>query len=553
MQTEPIQVLIEAIDGNTAALAEIQTKLGGIKTTTGEMATQQASLGQQFKASWTEINSAIGVAKQAYQLLKGAVDATVGTFVAYADQVRTISQVTGQSSVEVSRMIQVTDDYKIKTESLNMVMKKMATEGMPLSIDALARLSDEYLKLAPGVERQIFLTENFGRGGADFAEIMLAGGDAIRTQSEAISDNLILTEEAVQKARDYEIAQDDLKDSVEGLKIAIGQELTPVITAGAQSMTAAMTANQLYNQAMALGIDVGRNMGTGMVAVNGILVDQTELLRLVTEAESANTAEITISGPLYAQWLQNLQNVNTDLEVQTALLLDETGWETMYTAAQNATEQTKISFDWLGQQLTTQMGAMSLQGGELWQALLIATGEISPTAVAAFLQVQRDFATLKALLAMGLSIDVIVNWYTGQTGGTTPPYIPPVVPPIVGGGGGGGGDWIRVGPNTTPGMIGGWWMNTVTGNYEERALGGGFNGWVMVGDAPGGRITPYTEWVYGSGTVYNQAQMAGKSAPPMAAGGQIPPMPTESSEIYLSQPSIRDLDEALYYKLAAVL
>jgi hypothetical protein len=50
------------------------------------------------------------------------------------------------------------------------------------------------------------------------------------------------------------------------------------------SMTDGATANQLYNQAMALGIDVGRNMGTGMIVVNGVLVDQAELARLVAEA-----------------------------------------------------------------------------------------------------------------------------------------------------------------------------------------------------------------------------------------------------------------------------
>jgi len=58
-----------------------------------------------------------------------------------------------------------------------------------------------------------------------------------------------------------------------------------------------------------------------------------------------------------------------------------------------------------------------------------------------------------------------------------------------------------------------------------RASGGSFSGWAMVGDAPGGIVTPYTEYVYAphGGVVYNQAQMSGKSAPPMSSGGIISP------------------------------
>ncbi len=72
--------------------------------------------------------------------------------------------------------------------------------------------------------------------------------------------------------------------------------------------------------------------------------------------------------------------------------------------------------------------------------------------------------------------------------------------------------------------------NYVTsGTPIEGQAGGGFTssgGWAMVGDAPGGGRTPYTEYVHarpgGGFDVYNQSQMAGRSAPPMASGGVIP-------------------------------
>jgi len=86
------------------------------------------------------------------------------------------------------------------------------------------------------------------------------------------------------------------------------------------------------------------------------------------------------------------------------------------------------------------------------------------------------------------------------------------------------------------------------GTHIPLATGGLFSGWAMVGDAPGGGITPYTEWVYGSGTVYNQAQMAGRSAPPMAAGGAILPAGRDQLDGVLND--VRDLLRLLPSQLA---
>jgi hypothetical protein len=65
------------------------------------------------------------------------------------------------------------------------------------------------------------------------------------------------------------------------------------------------------------------------------------------------------------------------------------------------------------------------------------------------------------------------------------------------------------------------------GGYIPPMAGGGdFKGWAMVGDAPGGKKTPYTEYVYApqGARVYNQSQIGNVQAPPMAGGGSISPI-----------------------------
>jgi hypothetical protein len=64
---------------------------------------------------------------------------------------------------------------------------------------------------------------------------------------------------------------------------------------------------------------------------------------------------------------------------------------------------------------------------------------------------------------------------------------------------------------------------TTVQSITGKAGGGSFAGWAMVGDAPGGRMTPYTEYVYAphGATVFNQAQMHGGAMPAMSGGGTI--------------------------------
>lgn len=376
---------------------------------TKELREAQEPLSQTFKKSWTEINSVIGVAKTAFQLLKGVVDGTVGTFVKYADQVRTISQVTGATAEETSRLLQVTDDYKIDAEALTTVMKKMASEGFDFTIESLAELSDQYLKLNDGVERQLFLNEKFGKQGTAFAEIMLQGGDAIRNQAAEISNYLILTEESLVEAREYEKQTDNLADAFEGLTIAVGKKAVPALTDFTKFLANAVSYDGQYRRALELGINVGENFWTGQLKINGEYATQEELVLAIIKAEkelapttddvSTSMEKAAVSTDMFgyaiaegedglqqlnkefgfiinfaSQYERNLKNVKSaekDLKQAEAELfaMSQPGWKG--TADQVQTAQDKV--DGLKEKLS-----------EAQQASLDATNEM----IAGFLQAQ---------------------------------------------------------------------------------------------------------------------------------------------------------------------
>jgi hypothetical protein len=177
-----------------------------------------------------ELESAINVAERAFRAIKNVVDTTVGAYIGLAAQVRDLTRATGVSSEEASKMIETMGDLKIPTESLTMAMRTMIQNGLNPTVETLADLSDQYLAIKDPVERAAFAMEKFGaRGGLEMTKALEMGGDELRRMNDSVGENKILSEAAVKAAREYEIAQENLADTMEGLQIQIGQFLTPVI------------------------------------------------------------------------------------------------------------------------------------------------------------------------------------------------------------------------------------------------------------------------------------------------------------------------------------
>jgi uncharacterized membrane protein YgcG len=257
METEGIEIPVEVIDKNQAVLDEIQRGLNGLKADADKLAAstealnkKQASFGEMFKHSWTEINAAIGVGKQVWQSFNQIIDATVGEFVDYANAVRTLTQINKGSAEENSRLIQTLDDYKVSIEDITTGQRKLATQDKSLTLPTLIDLAEQYKKLNTGAERQQFLTDNLGRSSAAWAEALSQDTEAIKAKYAAVSAGLILDEAALQKARDYESALDGVTDSVKAAKMSLGEDFVPVLKANADYMN--QSINLTRRQSMGL-------------------------------------------------------------------------------------------------------------------------------------------------------------------------------------------------------------------------------------------------------------------------------------------------------------
>lgn len=147
----------------------------------------------------------------------------------YNKEIRELTQVTGLGAEEISRIVQVGDDWGIGIEQIRTSLEFANKNGLSPTIDNLAKLADEYVNTADKTEFAARLQTIFGRQYADMIPLLAQGGQALRNQADAQNDSLLATDASIKASRDYEVAVDDLNDTFQGLKYTIGNEVIPVM------------------------------------------------------------------------------------------------------------------------------------------------------------------------------------------------------------------------------------------------------------------------------------------------------------------------------------
>jgi len=348
MTDNEVKIQLVAADNATKDIQKVTKSLGVIGV-------EAKNTGFKF----TELKSALSLAKQAFGTVKQVIDETVGTFVTYANQVREMTQLTGASAEQSSRMIQIADDMEVSYNSLSKSLEAAVRKGIDPSVESIAKLSDEYLALEPGLKRSEFLMKTFGRAGMDMAKIMEQGGKAIKEQNSMVDAKLILDEKAIRKAVEFTKTEDDLDDAMNGLKITIGQRLIPKVSDLLVLFTKLVTLDpaKWFNN----GADAAANFLNSFFGIKPTVEDVTKVIKeqiiptqdlADSEAElkaaldattAANTGLLGLTQSIqsendtYGKSMDELQAKEKDLRAAFDLLIKQ-GWSPQSKAVQDATK-----------------------------------------------------------------------------------------------------------------------------------------------------------------------------------------------------------------------
>lgn len=458
------------------------------------------------------------------------IAAVVGTGVAlkkafdewqkYAQEVRDVALASGTTATEASKLLQVLDDYQISAQDVTAATRAMTKEGLTPTIDTLAQLSDEYLEITDAQERNEFVIKKLGRAGLQWVNVLNQGGDAIREQSEGVSEWLILSDEQIKKAEQQRLAIDSLSDTWQGFKVQVGAAVGQLILNNqeqekvydlmrAQGKEVSATTYMTKEYADALEVVRASQENSGMDDYGMRLKEVgkiTEEVAEETEDLGSNFEELISLTENIADETKNYNSQQQELRSKQAALKKEIdglikqGWTPMNQKVKDlqaeydelGKESTELSkeHEQAMKQMQYDLIATKLASGGLTEAeydLQIQVGEtlgvfdkssanaaramnkVTQAVVDGKLRTQDLDRALKLMEEYDYNIDVVLDViasysnFNVQTGGDT------------------------VGSGDISVATGGW-------------LGGG---WSLVGDMPGGQLAPYSELISPNGYVFD--------------------------------------------------
>ena len=279
-----------------ADTTKLQSGLSAAKTSVSQFGSgldklNNSGIGQVVKGL-TGLNiSSVGVAG-AVIAAGNAIKKSVTDWSDYAEQMDKSAKLSGVSVEEMSRLTQAADDFRVSQDALKTSMKMALQNGFTPTIENLAKLSDQFIAIKDPSERAALASGIFGRSWQEIAPLLLKGGDAIRSGTAAIADNLVVTGAAVKQNNAYIKAMDDLDDAMIGFKNQLAQGVIPSWTefinlvTSPTSQNAADLINTMFKGSF-LESDMSKARTAAEELAVGIAADTNELIKLKDAAGDA--------------------------------------------------------------------------------------------------------------------------------------------------------------------------------------------------------------------------------------------------------------------------
>ena len=225
-----LRIILSAIDRASGVIKHTSSAFGGLKNNLTDVS---KLLGAGF--GFAAITSGFR------KIIKDTND--------YAKSVEDLSRSLGASTEETSKLIQMTDDLEISQSALESGMKIALRQGIEPNIAGIKTLAEKYQQLQTPAEKAAFAMETFGRNGLEMQKILEKTPDQIDAMAKALDgSSLIMSQDAVQAAKNYRMSLDNLEDTMMGLKVTVGNELLPTLTEAANKLNEIVTVNMRAEQ-----------------------------------------------------------------------------------------------------------------------------------------------------------------------------------------------------------------------------------------------------------------------------------------------------------------
>lgn len=248
-----IPIITEFVDkGLKSAEAGFAHFKGKVAEAEGGMGKLKAGFGAA--TDYMKANAATFAASAGAALAGFAIKA-IGEFQDLALEVGKFSDATGLATEDASRWIEVAGDIGVEAGSLQTSINKLNKE-IGKNRDQFKDLGIEIAKTSDGAtdvngtflnvierlknikdpaERAALATKLLGKSWTDLSELIQMGSSDLKRSLDSVGEGKIIDQGEIKKARDFRAAQDELKDAVEELTLALGEALIPILTNATKS------------------------------------------------------------------------------------------------------------------------------------------------------------------------------------------------------------------------------------------------------------------------------------------------------------------------------
>jgi hypothetical protein len=208
----------------------------------------------------------------------------VGAFQETALEAGKLADATGLTVEQASRLREVAGDIGVSGETVTAVVAKMNKaigDGAPIveelgielqktadgTVDVNATLLDTIDRInaiEDPTRRAAAAQQIFGRGYAQAAELIFDSADNVQRKLAEVSEQKVINEDELEKARQFRESMDNLKDAGEDVALVTGEVLVPILGDLAEGLLLARDAadqlNAILPESFGLG-DLGLGRG----------------------------------------------------------------------------------------------------------------------------------------------------------------------------------------------------------------------------------------------------------------------------------------------------
>ena len=173
---------------------------------------------------FTEMLSALSLAKQAMQAVEQVIDQTVGAWLEHTIAVSDFNAMIDGNIEETSVLMELYDDFGVTMDTGLAAMRSLAKNGYEPNIEGLIKLREQLDGTTNAADRLKLAQQLIGEQGIKQILPMLdqLTNEQLRNYIDTLTEAEMVTEKEEQAARDMRKALSDLGDQVDNVKMQVG-------------------------------------------------------------------------------------------------------------------------------------------------------------------------------------------------------------------------------------------------------------------------------------------------------------------------------------------